>query len=244
MALNELKDLPAKFPAEMPLLFPSLELQQQCLCAELGADQGWHSSCAQEQQPLVFPVLLPCHCPAALLPLVLLQGLSALGLAHSPGLAVPGLQQGQAMGTAGAALPPQGRAWGLEAPCPGSLKSTPRPVLSRENPREQPQGGRGQGGGKQHGWCSARSLGEPGRSSRAGADPSPLRWTPQGSVPERPHAPASSIPPLQPWPLPSSERGWVLAGRDTAGLAQEPLFALHSPGVSTPTVLVWGDEPE
>lgn len=182
----------------------------------------------------MLPVLLPCHCPAALLPLVLLQGLSALGLAHSPGVAVPGLQQGQAMGTAGAALTPQGRAWGLQAPCPGSLKSTPRPVLSRENPREQPQGGRGQGGGKEQGWCSAGSLGEPGRSSRAGADPSPLRWTPQGSVPERPHAPASNIPPLQPWPLPSSERGWILAGTDTAGLAQEPLFALPSPGVSTP----------
>ena len=91
---------------------------------------------------------------------------------------------------------------GLEAPCPGSLQNTPRPMLSREKPREQPQGGRGQAGGKQHGWGSARSLGETGRSSRAGADPSPLRWTPQGSVPERPHAPANNIPPLQPWPLP------------------------------------------
>lgn len=107
------------------------------------------------------------------------------------------------MGTAGAALRPQARPWGLQAPCPGSLKNTARPMLSTEKPQgEQPQAGRGQAGGKQHGWGSARALGETGRSSRAGADPSPVCCTAQGSVPERPHGAANNIPPLQPWPLP------------------------------------------
>ena len=84
------------------LLLPALELQQQCLCAELGADQCWHSSCGQQQQHLVLPVLLPWPCPAALVALVLLQGLSALGAGHSAG----GGSAGAAAGTG------HGHCWG------------------------------------------------------------------------------------------------------------------------------------
>ncbi|CAN8173824.1 unnamed protein product, partial [Coccothraustes coccothraustes] len=47
----------------------SLPLQQQCLCAELGEDHCWHSSCAQQQQHLVLTVLLPWPCPTALVAL-------------------------------------------------------------------------------------------------------------------------------------------------------------------------------
>lgn len=43
---------------------------------------------------------------------------------------------------------------------------------------------------------------------------------------------------------PSSHSCHILAGTATAALAQEPLFALHRAGGSTPMLLLWGHEPE
>ena len=136
-----------------------------------GADQCWHSSCAQQQQLLVLPVLLPCHCPAALLPLVLLQGLSALGAGHSPGGgsagAAAGTGHGHCWGSADASGQGLGARGSLARLSPEHLA---RPMLSRENPQgEQPQAGRGQAGDKQHGWCSARSLqgADPGKEQQS-----------------------------------------------------------------------------
>ncbi|KAL2298263.1 hypothetical protein Nmel_015250 [Mimus melanotis] len=83
-----------------------------------------------------------------------------------PHLVAAGTDHGHCWGSADAS------GQGLGAP--GSLarlsaEHLARSMLSTENPREQPQAGRGQARGKQHGWCSARSLqgGYPGKEQQS-----------------------------------------------------------------------------
>ena len=54
----------------------------------------------------------------------------------------------------------------------------------------------------------------------------------------------TTSPLCSPGLCPSSQRCPILAGTDTAALAQQPLFALHTAGRSTPMLLLWGHEPE
>ena len=62
VVLNEIRDIPEGFSWDMPLLFPSVELYQQCLCSDIGG----RSVLAQQLCPAAGHIMIdPGHVPGA-----------------------------------------------------------------------------------------------------------------------------------------------------------------------------------